>query len=53
MRSILETLAEHAPRTQDADELTASRQNRLGRAIIHETFGGAQELLVMALEPEP
>jgi flagellar biosynthesis protein FlhA len=51
MRSILETLAEHATRTQDVDELTATVRTALGRAIIHETFGGAQELLVMALEP--
>jgi flagellar biosynthesis protein FlhA len=51
MRSILETLAENAGRTQDADELTASVRAGLGRAIIHETFGGAQELPVMALEP--
>jgi flagellar biosynthesis protein FlhA len=51
MRSILETLAEHAGRTQDADELTAAARTALGRAIIHETFGGAQELQVMALEP--
>ncbi len=51
MRSILETLAENAGRTQDADELTAAVRVGLGRAIIHETFGGAQELPVMALEP--
>ncbi len=51
MRSILETLAENAGRTQDADELTAAVRAGLGRAIIHETFGGAQELPVMALEP--
>jgi len=51
MRSILETLAENAGRTQDADELTAAARTALGRAIIHETFGGAQELQVMALEP--
>ncbi|KAF0103258.1 MAG: flhA [bacterium] len=51
MRTILETLAEHAGRTQDADELTAAARTALGRAIIHETFGGAQELQVMALEP--
>jgi len=51
MRSILETLAEHAGRTQDPDELTAAVRAALGRAIIHETFGGAQELPVMALEP--
>jgi flagellar biosynthesis protein FlhA len=45
------TLAEHSARTQDADELTAAARTALGRAIIHETFGGAQELQVMALEP--
>jgi len=51
MRTILETLAEHAGRTQDADDLTAAARTALGRAIIHETFGGAQELQVLALEP--
>jgi len=51
IRSILETLAEHAPKSQDPDELTAAVRVALGRAIIHETFGGAQELQVMALEP--
>ncbi len=51
MRSILETLAEHAAQTQDVDVLTAAVRTALGRAIIHETFGGAQELPVMALEP--
>ncbi|MFA5083553.1 MAG: flagellar biosynthesis protein FlhA, partial [Hydrogenophilaceae bacterium] len=51
MRTILETLAEHASRNQDADELTATVRVALSRAIIHEIFGGAQELQVMALEP--
>jgi flagellar biosynthesis protein FlhA len=51
MRSILETLAENAGKTQDPDELTAAVRTALGRAIIQETFGGAQELQVMALEP--
>ena len=51
MRTILETLAEHAAKTQDIDDLTAAVRVALGRAIIHETFGGAQELQVMALEP--
>jgi flagellar biosynthesis protein FlhA len=51
MRTILETLAEKAPATQDVDELTAAVRVALGRAIIHETFGGAHELQVMALEP--
>jgi flagellar biosynthesis protein FlhA len=51
MRTILETLAEHAPRTQDHEALCEAVRGRLGRAIIHEIFGGAQELQVMALEP--
>ncbi len=51
MRTILETLAEHAPRTQDPDELATAVRAALGRAIIHEIFGGAHELQVMALEP--
>ena len=51
MRSILETLAELAGKIQDPDELTAAVRTALGRAIIQETFGGAQELQVMALEP--
>jgi flagellar biosynthesis protein FlhA len=51
MRTILETLAEHAPKSQDVDDLTAAVRVALGRAIIHETFGGAQELQVLALEP--
>ncbi len=51
MRTILETLAEHASRTQDAEELTSAVRTALGRAIIAEIFGGAHELQVMALEP--
>ncbi len=51
MRTILETLSEHASRTQDPEELAAAVRVALGRAIIFEIFGGAQELQVMALEP--
>jgi flagellar biosynthesis protein FlhA len=51
IRSILESLAENVSRTQDPDELTAAVRGALGRAIIHDIFGGAQELQVMALEP--
>lgn len=51
IRTILETLAEHAGKTQDPDDLTAAVRVALGRAIIHEIFGGAQELQVLALEP--
>ncbi|MEW5787349.1 MAG: flagellar biosynthesis protein FlhA [Pseudomonadota bacterium] len=51
MRTILESMAEIAGKNQDPDELTATVRTALGRAIIQETFGGAQELQVMALEP--
>ena len=51
MRTILETLAEHAARTQEPDELATAVRAALGRAIIAEIFGGAHELQVMALEP--
>ena len=51
-RTILETLAEHAARTQDPDELTAVTRVALGRAIVQQIFGGARELEVIALEPQ-
>ena len=49
---ILETLAEHAPRTQDADELTAAVRVALSRAILQHVFGGARELEVFTLDPQ-
>ncbi|MCX7672836.1 MAG: flagellar biosynthesis protein FlhA [Thiobacillaceae bacterium] len=51
IRTILETLAEHAARTQEPDELAAAVRMALARAIIAEIFGGAHELQVMALAP--
>ena len=51
MRSIIESLAEHAPRTQDAAELTSRVRESLGRAIIQNLFPGSAEVQVMALEP--
>ena len=51
-RTILETLAEHAARTQDPDELTAVTRVALGRAIVQQIFGGTRELEVIALEPQ-
>ncbi len=51
MRTIIEVLAEHAPRTQDPAELTARARESLGRAIIQGLFPGASEVHVMALEP--
>jgi len=52
MRSIVDALAEHAPRTQDPAELTACVRVALGRAIVQEVFGAAAELQVAALDPD-
>ena len=52
LRSILETLADHAPRTQDANELTAAVRVALGRAIVQHLFGASPELAVIAIDPE-
>jgi flagellar biosynthesis protein FlhA len=51
MRSIVETLAEHAPRTQDPVELTAQVRIALGRAIVQQLYPGNAELSVIALDP--
>ncbi|MDD5247920.1 MAG: flagellar biosynthesis protein FlhA [Rhodocyclaceae bacterium] len=51
MRSIIETLAENATRTQDPVELTAQVRIALGRAIVQQLYPGTTELQVMALEP--
>ncbi|MRR49985.1 MAG: flagellar biosynthesis protein FlhA [Rhodocyclaceae bacterium] len=51
MRTIIETLAEHAPRTQDPIELTSQVRLALGRAIVQQLFPGSGEMQVMALEP--
>ena len=50
MRTIIETLAEHAVRIQDTNELTALVRIALGRAIVQQIYPGAQELPVMALD---
>ncbi len=50
MRTIVETLAEHAPRIQDTNELTALVRIALGRAIVQQIYPGAGELSVMALD---
>jgi flagellar biosynthesis protein FlhA len=52
LRTILETLADHAPRTQDAAELTAAVRVALGRAIVQQIFGSVPDLPVIALDPE-
>ncbi|WP_373988533.1 flagellar biosynthesis protein FlhA [Duganella sp. BuS-21] len=50
MRSIIETLAEHAAHTQDSGDLTALVRIALGRAIVQQLFPGAGELSVMTLD---
>ena len=52
LRTILESLAEHAPRTQDAAELTARVRVALGAAITQQQFGAVNELPVMMFDPE-
>jgi len=52
LRSIVEVLAEAAPRTQDAGELAAAVRAALGRSIVQQVFGQAEELPVIALDPE-
>jgi flagellar biosynthesis protein FlhA len=51
MRTIIETLAEHAPRNQDPLVLTAQVRIALGRAIVQQLYPGSEEMQVMALEP--
>ncbi|MGC4402822.1 flagellar biosynthesis protein FlhA [Methyloversatilis sp. MC4-4] len=51
MRSIVETLAEYAPRTQDPLELTSRVRVALGRAIVQQLFPGNTDVQVMVLDP--
>jgi flagellar biosynthesis protein FlhA len=52
MRTIIDTLADHAGRSQDAADLTAAVRVALGRAIMQQIYPGAAELQVMTLEPD-
>ncbi len=51
MRTIAETLAEHAPRSQDAGVLTTLTRVALGRSIVQHINGMAPELPVITLDP--
>ena len=51
IRSIAETLAEQAPRSQDAVTLTAAVRVSLSRAIIQQLVGNTGEIPVIVLEP--
>jgi flagellar biosynthesis protein FlhA len=50
MRTIIETLTEHAARVQDPNELTALVRVALGPAIVQHLFPAANELAVMTLD---
>jgi flagellar biosynthesis protein FlhA len=50
MRTILETLSEFAPQSQDPNDLTAMVRVALGRAIVQQLFPGSNELSVMTLD---
>ena len=50
MRTIVETLAEYTPMTQDPNELTAQVRVALGRAIVQQLFPAGGELSVMTLD---
>lgn len=52
MRAIVETLAECAPQSQDPAVLLAQVRVALGRQIVQEIAGIADELPVITLEPE-
>jgi flagellar biosynthesis protein FlhA len=52
LRTIVETIAEHASRTQDAGELTALVRVALGPAIVQTLYGAADELQVIVVDPD-
>jgi flagellar biosynthesis protein FlhA len=51
MRTIIETVADHATRTQNADEIATQVRNALGRSIVQQLFPGSSEMQVMSLDP--
>jgi len=52
MRTIAETLAEHAPVSQNSDVLTAAVRTSLSRQIYQHINGMAHEMAVITLDPE-
>jgi flagellar biosynthesis protein FlhA len=51
MRTIAETLAEHAAKSQDAGALTAAVRVSLARSIVQQVVGPTGEIPVVVLEP--
>jgi len=52
MRTIIETITEHAPNTLDANQLTAWVRIALGRSIVEQLFPAGDELTVMVFDPQ-
>lgn len=52
MRTIIDTLTEHAGRNQEITELMAQVRLALGRSIVEQCFPSGAELQVMRLHPE-
>ncbi|MFY8349925.1 flagellar biosynthesis protein FlhA [Pseudoalteromonas sp. SSM20] len=52
MRSIVQTLVEYGPRSQDPDVLTAAVRISLRRLIVQDVAGNASEIPVITLAPE-
>ncbi|MHB1076942.1 flagellar biosynthesis protein FlhA [Thiobacillus sp.] len=50
MRTIIDTLLEHAARVQDTHELTSLVRVALGRSIVQQIYGSSSELPVIALD---
>ena len=50
MRTVIDTLLEHAARVQDPNELTALVRVALGRSIVQQIYGASNELPVMTLD---
>lgn len=51
MRTIIETVADNAPRMQSADDISVQVRNALGRSIVQSLFPGSGEMQVMSLDP--
>ncbi|OQA32984.1 MAG: Flagellar biosynthesis protein FlhA [Betaproteobacteria bacterium ADurb.Bin341] len=51
VRTIIETVADQAPRTTDPDELTSQVRIALGRAIVQQLYPGNGEVQVISLDP--
>jgi len=51
IRTIAETLAEYAPRSQDPDALTSQVRVALGRMIVQTVSPGVEEMPVITIEP--